>query len=63
MQNAKSGEKIGEFLVRIHAMTEEQAKKVLEKQKYQPGKLFGEIAIELGFINDEAINNYLESKR
>ncbi len=57
-----SGEKIGEGLVRIGAMTEEQVKDVLKRQKEGDKRLFGEIAISLGYVNDEAIRKYLESK-
>lgn len=55
-------ERIGEGLVRIGAMTEEQVKDVLAKQKDGTNRLFGEIAIELGYIDDEAIKKYLDSK-
>ena len=57
-----SGERIGEGLIRIGAMTEEQVKDVLKRQKEGDTRLFGEIAISLGYIDDEAIRKYLESK-
>ncbi len=55
-------ERIGEGLVRIGAMTEEQREKVLKLQEEGDARLFGEIAVDLGFINDEAIMNYIENK-
>lgn len=55
-------ERIGEGLVRIGAMTEEQVKDVLERQKDGTNRMFGEIAIELGYIDDDAIQKYLDSK-
>jgi hypothetical protein len=55
-------ERIGEFLVRIGVMTREQVEIVLERQKKEPDKLFGEIAIEFNFINDEAIEAYFKAK-
>jgi hypothetical protein len=55
-------ERIGDGLVRIGAMTMEQVRKVLALQKAGDTRLFGEIAIEHGFVNDEAIRRYLESK-
>jgi len=58
----REGERLGEFLVRIGVMEEEQVRLVLEEQKKQPGVLFGQIAIELGFINEKAIDDYLASK-
>jgi len=55
-------EKIGEGLVRIGAMTEEQRNHVIEKQNQGDERMFGEIAIDLGFINDEIIINYINSR-
>ena len=55
-------EKIGEFLVRIGVMTEEQVQEVLQAQKADDTRLFGEIAIEFGFINDEVLKKYVEAK-
>jgi len=55
-------EKIGEGLVRIGAMTQAQMEEVLRRQKAGDGRLFGEIAIGLGFINDEALQSYLGIK-
>jgi hypothetical protein len=58
----KVEERIGEALVRIGAMSTEQVDQVLKIQKDGDDRLFGEIAIEQGFINDQAIQTYLESK-
>ena len=33
---------------------------VLRVQKAGDGRMFGEIAIELGYINDDAIRRYLD---
>ena len=55
-------ERIGQGLSRIGAMTEEQVKDVLTRQKDGTNRLFGEIAIELGYVDDEAIKRYLDSK-
>lgn len=57
-----SVERIGEFLVKIGAISPEQRSEVLARQEEEPDRLFGEIAIELGFINDEAVDRYLASK-
>ena len=54
--------KIGEFLVRIGVMTEEQVQGVLQAQKAGDTRLFGEIAIEFGYINDEILRKYVEAK-
>ena len=60
MSNAN--ERIGEGLVRIGAINEEQVKQVLKRQKDGDNRLFGEIAVDLGYVNIEAIIEYLESK-
>lgn len=56
-------ERIGEALVRIGAMTPEQVDQVLKLQQEGDNRLFGEIAIEQGFINDKAIKAYLDSRK
>ncbi|MEE8590256.1 MAG: hypothetical protein V3T35_02940 [Spirochaetia bacterium] len=56
-------ERIGEALVRIGAMTPEQVDQALKLQKDGDKRLFGEIAIEKGFINDKAIRAYLDAKK
>ncbi len=58
-----ASERIGEFLVKIGALTAAQRDEVLAKQTESPDRLFGEIAIELGYINDAAVDQYLEQKR
>jgi hypothetical protein len=55
-------EKIGEFLVRIGAITTAQRDEILEIQKKEPDKLFGYIAIELKYLDDSAIEKYVNSK-
>lgn len=55
-------ERIGEALVRIGAMKPYQVEDVLRVQKQGGGRLFGEIAIELGYIDDVAIRSYLDSR-
>ena len=54
-----SQDRIGEFLVKIGAMTKEQRDQVLQLQAQEPGKLFGKIAVEHGFINEMAIDTFL----
>ena len=55
-------ERIGDGLVRIGAMTEEQRDKVLQIQNDGDGRMFGEVAIDLEFIDDQAILDFLASK-
>ena len=55
-------EMIGGFLIRIGAITTQQRDEILEKQKNEfPHKRFGELAIELGYINKEMIDKYFVS--
>ena len=56
-------EKNGEFLQRIGVMTEQQVQEVLDAQKAGDNRMFGEIAIEFGFINDEVLKKYIEAKQ
>lgn len=56
-------ERIGDNLVKIGAMTQDQVKEVLKRQNDGDDRLFGEIAIELEYIDDDVIAAYLERKR
>ena len=56
-------EKIGEFLVRIGVMKPHQVEEILRIQRVGDKRLFGEIAIELGYINDEVLKKYVEAKQ
>ncbi len=57
-------ERVGEFLVRIGAMTTDQVAEVgkIQDAEEEP-RLFGEIAIELGYIDDAVILRYLSEKK
>jgi two-component sensor histidine kinase len=55
-------DRIGDKLVKIGAMTKGQVDDVLQRQKDGDSRLFGEIAIELEYIDDEVIAAYLERK-
>ena len=55
-------ERIGDFLVRIGAMTEQQVSEVLQAQSETTGTLFGILAIEWGFIDDDALKRYLDER-
>jgi hypothetical protein len=52
--------RIGEFLVQIGAMKPYQVDDVLRVQHEGDTRMFGEIAIELGYINDAAIQKYID---
>jgi len=53
---------MGETLVRIGAMKPYQVDEVLRAQRVGDNRLFGEIAIEFGYINDEVLRKYVEAK-
>jgi hypothetical protein len=54
-------DRIGEFLVEIGAMNDSQVAIVINHQKAGDERLFGEIAMELGFLADnEPIDKFLE---
>ena len=55
-------DRIGDNLVKIGAMTKDQVNDVLLRQKNGDTRLFGEIAIELEYIDDDVIADYLERK-
>jgi hypothetical protein len=55
-------DKIGQNLVKIGAMTQEQVDDLLKRQKEGDNRLFGEIAIDLNYINDDVLAEYLEWK-
>lgn len=62
MENVEDliGGKIGEGLVRMGEMTEEQVLHVLGLQEGGDERLFGEIAVDLGFIDLDVVIRYLE---
>ena len=55
-------QKIGEILVRAGSMSEDQVMEVLRAQREAAGfdKLFGELAVELRFVDQETIESYLQ---
>lgn len=55
-------EKIGEFLVKIGAMQQWQVEDILKVQTSGDPRMFGELAISLGYIDDTALMKYVESK-
>jgi len=54
-------EKIGEYLVGIGALSATQVTVVINHQQSGDARLFGEIAMELGYLADnEPIDKFLE---
>jgi hypothetical protein len=54
-----STERLGELLVRLGAITEQQVQEILVYQKEHPEMLFGQIGIRLGFITEEKLEMFL----
>jgi len=54
-----STERLGEMLVRLGALSEDQVQEILTYQKEHPGMLFGQIAVQFGYITEEKLNAYL----
>jgi hypothetical protein len=53
-------ERIGDFLVKIGVMKLHQVEDVLRVQKAGDARRFGEIAIELHYIHNDAIKRYVD---
>lgn len=53
-------DRIGDFLVKTGAMKPWQVEGVLSVQKASDTRRFGEIAIELRYINDDAVKRYVD---
>lgn len=54
-------EKIGDFLVNIGVIKQDQIDEVLRLQQAGDNRPFGEIAVGLGYINEEALKRYVEA--
>lgn len=52
-------EKTGQYFIRLDQLSFEQAEEVLRYQQENPQKKFGEIALELGYITEEELQDYL----
>ena len=57
------GELIGEGLVKMGVLTSAQVEQILTIQRRDDERLFGEIAVDLGYTEDTTIRDYLESRR
>jgi hypothetical protein len=57
---SKKPVRIGDFLVKIGAMTPEQVSAVLKIQELGDTRKFGEIALLIGYIKDDALKRYLD---
>jgi hypothetical protein len=53
-------ERIGDMLVRIGAMKQEQVEQILAAQKAGDTRSFGQIALSLSFIDDNSLRRYAD---
>jgi hypothetical protein len=53
-------ERIGDFLVKIGAMTPEQVQAVLRLQEMGNRQRFGDIALALGYLSDNSLKRYTD---
>ncbi len=51
-------ERIGDYFVRLEMLSFEQAERIMEVQKHHPERLFGEIALDLGYIDSTDLEDY-----
>ena len=54
-----STERLGELMVVLGILTEQQVKEILEYQKIHSNLLFGQIAVKLNFLTEEKLRGYL----
>ncbi|MBI9107650.1 MAG: hypothetical protein JEZ04_12960 [Spirochaetales bacterium] len=53
-------EKAGQYFIRLDILSFEQAEEILIIQQSSPEKKFGEIAMELGYISLEDLDDFLK---
>ncbi len=53
--------RIGEHFIGLNRLSFEQCEEVLKYQKKNPHKKFGEISIELGYLKQDEVSEYINS--
>ncbi len=56
-------ERIGDFLMRIGALDGKKVQEILDAQKGGDSRPFGVIAVELGYVSEEAIEKYAAAQK
>lgn len=51
--------RIGEYFVSLNILSFEQAEKILKVQNEYPNKKFGDIAVQLGYLDQRDVEEYL----
>jgi type IV pilus assembly protein PilB len=57
-----TGNKLGELLIKNRLITEEQFSKALELQKSYPNQPIGQLLVQLGFLQDIVLKEFLDYK-
>jgi hypothetical protein len=60
VQKEIMADRIGDFLVKIGAMTPEQVQAVLRLQEMGNRQRFGDIALALGYLSDNSLKRYTD---
>jgi hypothetical protein len=55
--------RLARFLVRVRLMGKDQFQLVMKEKRKHPGRTFGQIAVEKGCIDEDAVNTYFEQMR
>ena len=55
-------EKIGEYLTRVQEIRPHQVENVLLRQEFGDRRRFGEIAVDLNYINPSVLEGYLNAE-
>ncbi len=53
--------RIGEHFIGLNRLSFEQCEKVLQYQKNNPHMKFGEISVELGYLEQDEVNKYINT--
>jgi len=57
-----TGNKLGELLIKNRLITEDQFSKALELQKSYPEQPIGQLLIQLGYLQDIVLREFLDYK-
>ncbi|MFP3960317.1 MAG: hypothetical protein ACLFUX_09125 [Spirochaetaceae bacterium] len=53
---------MGQFLVRRGFITREHVREILNYQRRRPRKFFGQLAVELGYLDEDVITLYFKER-
>ncbi|MGL1891116.1 MAG: hypothetical protein OCD02_05780 [Spirochaetaceae bacterium] len=56
-------EKIGQSLIRLDLLSFDQAEEVLRVQQEEPHRIFGDIAMSLGYISSDDLDGFIDNSK